>query len=213
MFVGRARGPRNHDGAIIPDSINTMWGTDMTTTWTRERQVAVFIAVDHHNAECVGIHADRRGRDYDVEGLVGPAPVNPDIVGDTGRHFDGEVRNRTLAQEVLRVLGNEAASLFDLGVLAHGGAHCPGLIDVVVRHFLPAAQQLKGSERRCSRNNDDLTTDRISERRRNLCPPCVLHHDRERHPHSGCKTASGLNGDGGSPPDPGRMYDTADGLR
>jgi transposase InsO family protein len=34
--VGRARGPRNHDGTIIPDSVNTMWGTDMTTTWTRE---------------------------------------------------------------------------------------------------------------------------------------------------------------------------------
>ena len=30
--VGRPRGPRNHDGTIIPDDVNTMWGTDMTTT-------------------------------------------------------------------------------------------------------------------------------------------------------------------------------------
>jgi len=33
----------------------------MTTTWTAEGQVAVFIAVDHHNAECVGIHAPSAG--------------------------------------------------------------------------------------------------------------------------------------------------------
>ncbi len=34
--VGRLRGPRNHDGTIIPDTLDTMWGTDMTTTWTAE---------------------------------------------------------------------------------------------------------------------------------------------------------------------------------
>ena len=34
--VGQPRGPRNHDGTIIPDTIDTMWGTDMTTTWTAE---------------------------------------------------------------------------------------------------------------------------------------------------------------------------------
>ena len=32
--VGSPRGPRNHDGTIIPEALNTMWGTDMTTTWT-----------------------------------------------------------------------------------------------------------------------------------------------------------------------------------
>ena len=59
--VGQPRGPRNHDGTIIPDTIDTMWGTDMTTTWTADGQVAVFIAVDHHDAGCVGVHAARRG--------------------------------------------------------------------------------------------------------------------------------------------------------
>jgi len=43
-----------------------MWGTDMTTTWTAEGQVAVFVAVDHHNAECVGIHAARRGTRFEA---------------------------------------------------------------------------------------------------------------------------------------------------
>ncbi len=34
-----------------------MWGTDLTTTITGEGQAAVFVAVDHCSAECVGIHA------------------------------------------------------------------------------------------------------------------------------------------------------------
>lgn len=56
--VGAPRGPRNHDGTIIPDTLDTMWGTDLTTTITGQGQAAVFIAVDHSSAECVGIHAD-----------------------------------------------------------------------------------------------------------------------------------------------------------
>jgi putative transposase len=43
-----------------------MWGTDMTTTWTGEGQVAVFVAVDHHSAECVGLHAARRGTRFEA---------------------------------------------------------------------------------------------------------------------------------------------------
>ena len=64
--VGQPRGPRNHDGTIIPDAVDRMWGTDMTTTWTSEGQTAVFIAVDHHSAECVGIHAARRGTRFEA---------------------------------------------------------------------------------------------------------------------------------------------------
>jgi putative transposase len=57
--IGAPRGPRSHDGTIIPDTLDTMWGTDLTTTITGEGQATVFIAVDHCSAECVGIHADR----------------------------------------------------------------------------------------------------------------------------------------------------------
>jgi transposase InsO family protein len=64
--AGSPRGPRNHDGTIIPDAVDTMWGTDMTTTWTGEGQVAVFIAIDHYSAECVGIHAARRGTRFEA---------------------------------------------------------------------------------------------------------------------------------------------------
>ena len=29
--VDSPRGPRSHDGTIVPDTIDTMWGTDLTT--------------------------------------------------------------------------------------------------------------------------------------------------------------------------------------
>jgi putative transposase len=65
--MGRPRGPRNHDGTIIPEAIDTMWGTDMTATVTVEHgQVAVFIAVDHCSAECVGIHAALHGTRHEA---------------------------------------------------------------------------------------------------------------------------------------------------
>jgi transposase InsO family protein len=57
--TGAPRGPRSHDGTIIPETIDTMWGTALTTTVPGEGQAAVFVAVDHCSAECVGIHASR----------------------------------------------------------------------------------------------------------------------------------------------------------
>jgi putative transposase len=64
--VGAPRGPRAHDGTIIPDAVDVMWGTDLTTTWTGEGQVAVFVAVDHCSAECVGIHAAQRATRFEA---------------------------------------------------------------------------------------------------------------------------------------------------
>ena len=55
--VGPPRGPRAHDGTIVPEAVDVMWGTDLTTTWTGEGQAAVFVAVDHCSADCVGLHA------------------------------------------------------------------------------------------------------------------------------------------------------------
>ena len=64
--VGSPRGPRTHDGTIIPERVDTMWGTDLTTTVTGEGQVAVFVAVDHCSAECVGIHAAHRATRFEA---------------------------------------------------------------------------------------------------------------------------------------------------
>ena len=58
--VGRPRGPRAHDGTITTERIDLMWGTDLTSVMTGQGQAAVFVAVDHCSAECVGVHASRR---------------------------------------------------------------------------------------------------------------------------------------------------------
>ncbi len=63
----RELGPRVHDGTIIPNAPNVMWGTDATATLTAEDgQVTVFAAVDHFSAECVGIHAAKPGTRYEA---------------------------------------------------------------------------------------------------------------------------------------------------
>ena len=64
--TGAPRGPRNHDGTIVPATVGTMWGTDLTTTITGEGQAAVFVAVDHCSAECLGIHASRRADRFEA---------------------------------------------------------------------------------------------------------------------------------------------------
>ena len=47
--VGRTEA-KPHDGTIITDKVNEMWGTDMTQTITiREGLANVFVAVEHAN--------------------------------------------------------------------------------------------------------------------------------------------------------------------
>jgi len=64
--VGSPRGPRSHDGTIIPATVDTMWGTDLTTVITGEGPAAVFIAIDHCSAERVGIHASPRATRFEA---------------------------------------------------------------------------------------------------------------------------------------------------
>jgi putative transposase len=64
--LGAARGPRAHDGTIITERVDTMWGTDLTSVMTGEGAAAVFIAVDHCSTECVGIHAARRATRFEA---------------------------------------------------------------------------------------------------------------------------------------------------
>jgi transposase InsO family protein len=56
-----------HDGTIITDQPDQMWGTDMTATVTlREGSACVFVAVDHCTSECVGIHASKSGNRFEA---------------------------------------------------------------------------------------------------------------------------------------------------
>src|SRR5205085_7526917 len=67
--------PRSDDGTVIPQTVNTLWGTDLTTTITGEGWAAVFIAVDHCSAECVGIHAAQRATQLRSARTDPPEPV------------------------------------------------------------------------------------------------------------------------------------------
>lgn len=65
--AGRVLGPRNHDGKIVTERPDEMWGTDFTTTYTIEDgQVAVFIAVDHCTSEGIGIHASKNANRFEA---------------------------------------------------------------------------------------------------------------------------------------------------
>jgi putative transposase len=64
--IGRPHGPAAHDGTIIPERPDAMWGIDATAGWTDEGRATIFVAVDHFTAECVGIHAARRGTRFEA---------------------------------------------------------------------------------------------------------------------------------------------------
>jgi transposase InsO family protein len=54
------RPDKAHDGTITTEAVDVLWGTDMSQSVTLAEGVAhVFVAVDHCNSECVGIHADK----------------------------------------------------------------------------------------------------------------------------------------------------------
>ena len=64
--AGRAEA-KAHDGTIVTDKVNEMWGTDMTQTITiGEGRAYVFVAVEHANSEVVGIHAARSANRFEA---------------------------------------------------------------------------------------------------------------------------------------------------
>ena len=66
-YRGRIGQPLEHDGTIVTDAPNVMWGTDGTRILTLdEGWVWLFAAVEHWNAECVGIHASKSGDRFEA---------------------------------------------------------------------------------------------------------------------------------------------------
>ena len=65
--TGRRRGPYVHDGNLITELPDQMWGTDATMGFTRRDGWAwVFIAVDHCTGELVGVHAAKPGTRFEA---------------------------------------------------------------------------------------------------------------------------------------------------
>ena len=81
---GRAHGPKAHDGTIVAETVDSMWGTDLTSVMTGEGQAAVFVAVDHCSAECIGLHAARSANRFEAL-----EPLRQGV----REHFDGFAKN------------------------------------------------------------------------------------------------------------------------
>jgi transposase InsO family protein len=61
-YRGRRGNPRLHQGGIINQAPNLMWGTNGTKVFTVEEGWGwIFAAVEHWNAECVGWHVCKQG--------------------------------------------------------------------------------------------------------------------------------------------------------
>lgn len=116
---GRARGPRSHDGTITPERPDVMWGTDATSTMTAEGNATIFVLIDHCTAECLGIHAARRGTRFEaLEPLRQGIPhtlgeyAEKVAVGLVLRHDHGSQFVSDVFQDELDFLGIESSPSF-----------------------------------------------------------------------------------------------------
>jgi transposase InsO family protein len=82
--AGRAHGPKAHDGVIVTERPDVRWGTDATSTLTDEGNATIFVLVDHCTAECLGIHAARRGTRFEAL-----EPLKQSIRGCFGEYREG----------------------------------------------------------------------------------------------------------------------------
>jgi putative transposase len=56
-----------HEGTIVTELPDQMWGTDATATSTEvEGTVTIFAAIDHCTAECVGIHVVKKANRFEA---------------------------------------------------------------------------------------------------------------------------------------------------
>ena len=63
---GSPPGPRAHDGTVVTQRPDQMWGTDATGATTDEGFATVFLLADHCTGECLGVHAARRGTRFEA---------------------------------------------------------------------------------------------------------------------------------------------------
>jgi putative transposase len=59
--------PKRHEGTILAERPNQMWGIDATAGFTlQDGQVPIFARIDHHSAYCLGIHVAKRGTRFEA---------------------------------------------------------------------------------------------------------------------------------------------------
>jgi putative transposase len=115
-----ARPSNPHEGHIVPDNPNQLWGTDATATFTEEDgQVTIFAAIDHCTADCIGIHAVKRAHRFEALEPIRQA-VREQFgsfsagvaVGLRLRHDHGSVYMSDDFQAEIRFLGMESSPAF-----------------------------------------------------------------------------------------------------
>jgi putative transposase len=117
--VGRNQA-KLHDGTIVTDKVNEMWGTDMTQTITvGEGRAYVFVAVEHANSEVVGIHAAHSANRFEALEPVRQgvhrcfAAIAPGVAcGLKLRHDHGSNYMSGDFQDEIECLGIEASPAF-----------------------------------------------------------------------------------------------------
>lgn len=88
LFRGRCGSAILHDGQIVTQAPDLMWGTDGARVFTvDEGWVWVFVAVEHWNAECVGWHVCKHGSRYAAMEPVAQGLITTfgSVAADVGR--------------------------------------------------------------------------------------------------------------------------------
>jgi putative transposase len=157
----RRRNP--HEGTIVTEAPNQMWGTDATATFTEvEGAVTIFAGIDHCTAECVGIHAVKKATRFEALEPIRQG-VN-EYFGSFGsgiatglrlRHDHGSVYMSDDFQTEVQFLGIEASPAF---VRQPEGNGC------IERFFRTLKEQLLWI--RCFRDLSDLRAALVEFRNR-----------------------------------------------
>jgi transposase InsO family protein len=84
----RVRPEHLHEGTIVTERVDEVWGTDMTQTVTTDQGRAyVFIAVDHCSGQLIGTHASHQATRWEAL-----EPIRQGVA----RHFGGLAQDRAL---------------------------------------------------------------------------------------------------------------------
>lgn len=87
--------PNEHDGNICTDAPNVMWGTDGARVFTVEDGYGwIFVALEHWNAECMGVHVCKKG-----DRMAALEPVAQGVLAQFGSVERGAARGLALRMD------------------------------------------------------------------------------------------------------------------
>lgn len=87
--------PKDHDGTIGTAAPNVMWGTDGARVFTAEDGYGwIFVAVEHWNAECMGVHVCKKG-----DRMAALEPVAQGVLAQYGSVACGAARGLALRMD------------------------------------------------------------------------------------------------------------------